>query len=171
MFILREHVSKGLRHRGGRIVPATISPLRVKELKNGEYIGFFTGYKIRLINHGGFIDYVPEVKHIAYLANEIPATLDEDGCNANVGELYVPVDSSISVQRAAFEKTITVNWDNSDFWIPSAFYLEDELIGKGWFNKSETINQAIIVNSVAELKPPIRIEALKNPSIVCEAWM
>ena len=112
--------------------------------------------------------YTPQAKRTAHLAKDIPATLDENACNARNGEVYVPVDSTSSVQQVVFNQIITQNWINSDFWIPSLFYHYDILIGEGWFRLNEELNQAVIINATVELEAPIRINAVNDLSIVCE---
>lgn len=167
-FILIEHETKPMKLKGNKIVPATISPLRVDGLEVGEYVGIESKQKIKLLNFGGFIGYTPQAKRTAHLAKDIPATLDENACNAKNGELYVPVNSTNSVQQVIFNQIVTQNWVNSDFWIPSLFYHNDVLIGEGWFRINEELNQAIVINASIELEPPIRINAVNDLSIVCE---
>ena len=149
-------------------MPATISPLRVEELKEGEYIGVITKQKIKLINFGGFIGYTSQAKKIAYLSSDVPATLDEYACNATNGELFISVDISSNVHHVVFNQIITQNWINSDFWIPSLFYQSDTLIGEGWFKINQDLNQAIILNTTIKLEPPIRINAINDSTIMCE---
>lgn len=167
-FILIEHETKPIKLKGNKIVPATISPLRADRLEAGEYIGIESKQKIKLLNFGGFISYTPQAKMTAHLAEDIPATLDENACNAKDGELYVAVESASNVQQVIFSKIITQNWVNSDFWIASLFYHNDILIGEGWFKINGVLNQAVVVNAIAEIEPPIRINAINDLGIVCE---
>ncbi len=168
MFVLIEHDTKPIKVQGNKIVPATVSPLRFNELKEGEYIGVITKKKIKLISFGGFIGYIPKSKNMAYLSSDVPATLDEYACNATNGELFVLIDIAGSAHHVIFSQILTQNWVNSDFWIPSLFYQNDTLVGEGWFIVNQNLNQAIILNATIELKPPIRINAINDPSIMCK---
>ena len=167
-FVLIEHETKPMKLKGDKIVPATISPLRVEELKEGEYIGVISKQRIKLINFGGFIGYTSQSKKIAHLSSDIPATLDEYACNATNGELFISVDIASSVHHVVFNQIITQNWINSDFWIPCLFFQNEILIGEGWYKINQDLNQAIILGATIVLEPPIRINAINDSTIMCK---
>ncbi len=169
-FLLIEHECKPVKLKGNKVVPSIISPLRGEELKHGEYIGIMSKYRIKLLNYGGFVGYTPQMKKVAYLSKEIPATLDENACSVLNGELFIPLDRVIKVHQVVFNKIVTGDWIYSDLWVPSQFFNNDIYIGEGWFRLNDQSNQAIIISEVRELELPVKVSAIYDSKIICECF-
>lgn len=168
-FILIEHEKLPIRVKGKKVILATISVIDIEIIVPGTYIELSNDTIISLINLGGFLSVAPEMKEAYYLANIIPATLSEAANKANDGEIFVSADTKTKILKLVAENNYEDQWPDflQGFWIPSKFYIQDSILGYGWFNKGDSSSKAIVIDIDEEIKSCISVSALRSEKVKC----
>ncbi|MCM3271875.1 hypothetical protein [Paenibacillus elgii] len=163
-FMLLEHSPRPLKLRGNKVTAATIIPLSKERLSAGDYVGTKSGLIIKLIDSSGHLTPGPEAKDAFYISDVTPATLDEAAAGAQDGEVFVPARGAWRIHRLQADGIKPLRWPDSldGYWITVSFVQNHLVQGCGWFRKTATTGEMILVNGELDYGRPLTITAMKT---------
>lgn len=173
MFILLEHSLHPLKLRDQKVIPSTIIPMDMEQLKPSEYISIRSGKRITVLNFGGRIAPTPEAKDAFYLSKVMPATLDESASNATDGDVFVSFNEPCKVELIKIKEIETIHWPDSinGYWISVEIYQNDQFVGKGWFRKNDVGGEILLLNTELQYNTTTTVKAMRalfKKTVVCE---